>query len=132
MYVLVICRNHNYRRLYVDNLIARGFLAVGVASVEGGLRVLQNRTPSLVIVCQVPEIEEDEINRIRSIPELASTPIVLTNGDSPGPDVMEKWGIKAFVPFGEDVRQLIDRLSPWLPSSDGPVASKKVEEGSNG
>lgn len=131
MYVLVISRDRNCRRIHVDNLIARGFLAVGVSSVEGGLRLMQSHPPSLVVVCQMPEIEEDEIVHIRSVPELASTPVVLSNGDTPDPEWMAEWGIEAFIPFGEDVRHLIERLSPWLPSSDGQVASK-VEERSNG
>jgi DNA-binding response OmpR family regulator len=128
MYVLVISRDRNLRRLHVDNLIVRGFLAVGVASVEGGRRLLQSHSPSLVVVCQMPEIEEDVIDHIQSIPELASTPVVLSNGDPPDSEWMAERGIDAFIPFGEDMRHFIERLSPWLPSSDGQVANTSRKE----
>jgi DNA-binding NtrC family response regulator len=119
-YVLIISHDRNCRRLYVDNLLIRGYLAAGVASVKEGLRLLRNYPPSLILICQMPEREEAELRRIRNVSGLDSTPIVLSNIQPPDPDWMVEWGIEAFIPFGVDVRQLIKRLAPWLPFSDEP------------
>jgi DNA-binding NtrC family response regulator len=119
MYVLVISRDRNYRRLYVDNLVIRGYPAVGIANVEEGTRLLRNQPPFLIVVCQASEMEEDGISLIRDIPQLASTPIVLSNTHPPDYEWMAKWGIEDFILFGEeDVQHLVKRLAPWLPSSD--------------
>jgi hypothetical protein len=104
----------------VDNLIIRGHLAVGVASVKEGLRLLRNYLPSLILICQMQEIDEAELRRIRDVSGLCSTPIVLSNIQPPDSDWMAEWGIEAFIPFGLDVRQLVKRLAPWLPLSDEP------------
>jgi hypothetical protein len=104
----------------VDNLIIRGYLAAGVASINEGMRLLRNHLPSLILVCQMQEREEAELRRIRDVSGLGSTPIVLSNIKPPDPDWMAEWGIEAFIPFGIDVQQLIKRLTPWLTFSNEP------------
>jgi hypothetical protein len=119
-YVLIISHDRNCRRLYVDNLIIRGYLAAGVASINEGMRLLRNHLPSLILVCQMQEREEAELRRIRDVSGLGSTPIVLSNIQPPDPDWMAEWGIEAFIPFGIDVQQLLKRLTPWLTFSNEP------------
>lgn len=134
MYILVISRDRNCRRLYVDNLVIRGYPAVGITNVEEGTRLLHNQPPILIVVCQVSEMDEDGIRLIRSMPRLASTPIVLSNTHPPDYEWMAKWGIEDFILFGEeDIQHLIRRLAPWLPSSNqsGRESRRKEEQVEN-
>ncbi|MBN1122306.1 MAG: hypothetical protein JXJ17_14610 [Anaerolineae bacterium] len=115
MYVLVISRERNRRRLYVDNLIARGYLAAGVASVDEGTKLLNKHIPSLVMICQLAE-EDTAIDHLRNKLKLASTPVVITSVEPPVPEWMTRWKIDAYIPFGDDIQHFIKKLKPWLPS----------------
>jgi hypothetical protein len=115
MYVLVISRDRNRRRLYVDNLIVRGYLAAGVASVDEGTKLVNKHIPSLVMICQLVE-EDRTVDHLRNKLKLESIPVVITSVDPPDPEWMTRWNIDAYVPFGDDIQQFIKELKPWLPS----------------
>jgi hypothetical protein len=65
-FVLVISRDANCRRLYVDNLVRRGYIVVGVASADEAEKLLANVTPNLVLVCCSPTRYEQDIEKLRT------------------------------------------------------------------
>jgi hypothetical protein len=89
MYVLVISNHVNVQRLYVDNLIIRGYLAVGTTSPAKIERLIARHPPALVLLCQVPSVDESGYNAIISHPALNGVPILLLSVDDNAPRWMD-------------------------------------------
>jgi DNA-binding response OmpR family regulator len=115
MYILVISRETDCRKLWVDNLVIRGHLAVGVASLTEAKRLLHNVSPGLILVCQIPDLQEMTMEEIRGVDKLNSTPLVLLSAEAPDPQWMARWNIASHLPSPVDPRQLTVLLAPWLP-----------------
>jgi DNA-binding NtrC family response regulator len=113
-YTLVVSSNASCRKLYVDNLVRRGYFAVSVASAieaEGLLGIL---TPDLVLICCMPTGYAREIEQLRTIYQLAGT-LVLVGRDKPDPAWAALWHVDLCSADPVDVRQLVETLRPWLP-----------------
>jgi DNA-binding NtrC family response regulator len=113
--ILIVCRNSNIRRFCVDNLVTRGYLAVGVASVDEGKEILKRHFPNFVMLCCEPRLAEDEIQKIRhDHARLIDVPLVMVSMERPDRVWMNKWNVAAQFPYPIDARRLIDLLMPWL------------------
>lgn len=113
MYVLVVSKELNFRRLIVANLVIRGHLAVGVSSVQEAQRLIENVPPRLVVLSKARRISDDEMRRLRESNGLGSVPLLLISAESPDTDLMRRWDIREHV-LPRDVREMVDRMSPWL------------------
>ena len=132
-FILVICQNSNIRRFCVDNLVMRGFIAVGMASAEEGQEILQNLVPEFVILCCEPKPSEKEIKKIRDADKrLSNVPILLVSMEHPTHNWLSGWGVAAQFPYPIDARRLIGLLTPWLRplSSSDRIAPLEFEKGS--
>jgi DNA-binding response OmpR family regulator len=117
--VLVISRDANCRKLYVDNLVRRGYIVVGVSSADESERLLANVTPNLVLVCCMPTHYEQDIEKLRLKYELTS-PILLMVRDKPDPIWAAKWDVTVHLDYPIDLRRLAELLQPWLPVMQSP------------
>ena len=122
-YILVCARDSNSRRLYVDNLVLRGYIAVGTASVAEAHRLLQRELPRMVIICCVLDNHEEVVKDWRSLQELDTTPIVLVSPEIPDQAWMNLWGIVSYLPYPTDLRKLVQMLQPWLDSTNEHVSN---------
>jgi DNA-binding NtrC family response regulator len=114
-FILVICQNSNIRRFCVDNLVTRGYIAVGVASADEGKEVLQHLVPEFVILCCEPKLSETEISRLRNYhPRLADIPVLMVSMEHPTREWLSRWKVAAQFPYPIDARRLVNLLSPWL------------------
>jgi len=118
-FVLVISRDANCRRLYVDNLVRRGYIVVGVASADEAEKLLANVTPNLVLVCCIPTRYEQDIEKLRTKYQL-TLPILLMVRDKPDPVWVAKWNVIVRPDYPIDLRQLAELLQPWLPAMRSP------------
>jgi hypothetical protein len=89
MYVLVISNHVNVQRLYVDNLIIRGYLAVGATSPAKIERLIARHPPALVLLCQVPAADEAGYNEIATHPALKDVPLLLLSVEHNAPGWMD-------------------------------------------
>ncbi len=89
MYVLVISNHVNVQRLYVDNLIIRGYLAVGATSPAKIERLISRHPPALLLLCQVPSADESDYNAIMAHPALSDVPVLLLSVDDNAPRWMD-------------------------------------------
>ena len=119
-FVLLVSRDADCRRFYVDNLIRRGYIVVGVASAGEAERLLNNVTPDLVLVCCTPTTYPRDIEALRTTYRLTATPIVLVNRDSPDPAWAARWSVTVHPDDPVDPRQMADRLGQWLPAMRSP------------
>ena len=119
-FVLVVSRDANCRKLYVDNLVRRGYIVVGVASADEAERLLNNVTPNLVLVCCMPTTYQRDIEKLRTTYQLTSTPILLMNRDRPDPVWAARWNVTVRPDDPIDLRHLADMLQPWLPAMQSP------------
>ena len=117
--VLVISRDANCRKLYVDNLVRRGYIVVGVASADEAEKLLANVTPNLILVCCMPIHYEQDIEKLRLKYEL-TCPILLMVRDKPDPVWTAKWAVTVRPDYPIDLRQLAELLQPWLPAMQSP------------
>lgn len=120
-YVLVCSNEASNRRLYVDNLVLRGYLTVGTASAAEAQNLVLRSMPRLIVLCSVTPYdqqaeaqEEVELIRLRANRGLDSVPIVLVSPTCPDARWMSKWGIAAHIPYPLDCRRLVNLLSPWI------------------
>lgn len=90
MYVIVISRQENVTRLYVDNLVVRGYLAVGVNSLTQAERLIEHHAPALVLLCQVPAVDESGYNEIMAHPALADVPVLLLSTERAAPRWLDR------------------------------------------
>jgi DNA-binding NtrC family response regulator len=118
-FVLVISRDANCRRLYVDNLVRRGYIVVGVASADEAEKLLANVTPNLVLVCCSPTRYEQDIEKLRTKHQL-TLPILLMVRDKPDPVWVAKWNVIVRPDYPIDLQQLAELLQPWLPAMRSP------------
>lgn len=115
-FVLVISRDTNCRKLYVDNLVRRGYIVIGVASADEAEHLFSRVTPDLVLVCCMPTGYEQDIEKLRTTYQLTATPILLMNRDKPDPVWAARWNVTVRTDDRGDLRQLADVLQPWLPA----------------
>ncbi len=119
-FVLVISRDANCRRLYVDNLVRRGYIVVGVASADEAEKLLAHVMPNLVLLCCMPTHYEQDVEKLRTRYQLISTPIMLMVRDKPDPLWAAKWDVTVRPDYPIDLRQLAELLQPWLPAMQSP------------
>jgi DNA-binding response OmpR family regulator len=100
--------------LYVDNLVMRGYVTVGSASVNEAHVLLQRQLPDLIIVCCVHAGQEETIVELRNIPALDNTPVVIIASEPPDNEWMKAWRVAATLPYPMDLRNLVQSLAPWL------------------
>ena len=115
-FTLVVSRNASCRKLYVENLVRRGYLAVSVASALEADGLLGTAMPDLVLVCCMPVGYEQEIEQLRSTYRVTGT-LVLVGRDQPDPAWAERWHVDLCLSESVDVRQLVEMLGQWLPVS---------------
>jgi DNA-binding NtrC family response regulator len=89
IYVLVISRHVNVKRLYVDNLIIRGYLAVGAVSLAKTERLIARNPPALVLLVQVPDVDESGYKEITDHPALKDVPVLLLSVEHNAPRWVE-------------------------------------------
>src|SRR5512140_869995 len=96
-YVLVCSNEASNRRLYVDNLVLRGYLSVGTASAAEAQNLVQRSTPRLIVLCSVTPYdqqaeaqEEMELIRLRANRSIDPVPIVLVSPTCPDAHWMGK------------------------------------------
>jgi hypothetical protein len=115
-YTLVVSSNPSCRKLYVDNLVRRGHLAVGVASANEAEDLVGTTVPGLVLVCCMPTGYELEIEQLRAVYHKAG-PLVLMSRDKPNPAWAARWHVDLCSVDPVDVRRLVEILRPWLPAA---------------
>jgi DNA-binding response OmpR family regulator len=113
-YVLVVSRNANCRRLYVDNLVRRGYLAVGVASAGEAGMLLETVGPDLILICCMSTGYEADVEQFRANHKLEAR-IVFISQDLPDPAWAARWRVLTSAADPMDVRLLTETLRPWLP-----------------
>jgi hypothetical protein len=116
-YTLVVSNNASCRKLYVDNLVRRGYLAVSVASALEAEGLFGTTMPGLVLVCCMPVGYQEEIEQLRTSYKLART-LVLVGRDQPDPAWAAHWHVEHCQADSMDVRQLVEILRPWLPVNE--------------
>ena len=124
-YTLVVSSNVSCRKLYVENLVRRGYLAVSVASAIEAKGLLKTTTPDLVLVCGMPTGYEQEIEQLRTTYQLAGT-LVLMGRDEPDPAWAARWHVDLCPADPIDVRQLVEILRPWLPAQERQSQSTRL------
>jgi DNA-binding response OmpR family regulator len=124
-YTLVVSSNASCRKLYVDNLVRRGYLAISVASAIEAEGLLGTTTPDLVLVCCMPVGYEQEIEQLRTTYQLAGT-LVLVGRDRPDPVWAALWRVDVCRAEPMDVRQLVEILRPWLPAKERQSQSTRL------
>jgi DNA-binding response OmpR family regulator len=124
-YTLVISSNTSCRKLYVDNLVRRGYLAVSVASAIEAESLLGTLMPDLVLVCCMPVGYEQEIEQLRATYQMAGT-LVLMGRDQPDPVWAARWHVDLCQSDPMDVRQLVETLRPWLPVNERQPQSTRL------
>jgi chemotaxis response regulator CheB len=112
MYVLVVSKNSQFRKLCIDSLVTRGHMAVGVANFSEGERLLQKAQPDVIIMCP-SDCHDADVQKIRSHYQLRLTPIMMISSDRPDRDWAKNWKVNA-IPYPVDGRRLIDALAPLL------------------
>jgi DNA-binding NtrC family response regulator len=117
-YVLVVSQDGTYRRLLVDNLVRRSFVAVGVASLAESERLIQNTPPGLILIYGELADYKPELARIHSADRLAHIPVVLISADTLSAFQKEQDNVVAHFADSSDLRRLVERLRPWLPARD--------------
>jgi hypothetical protein len=131
-FILVICQNSNIRRFCVDNLVTRGYIAVGVASADEGKEVLHHLVPEFIILCAEPKLAEVDINKVRNFHvRLTAVPILLVSMEHPNRAWLQEWNVAAQFPYPIDARRLVDLLMPWLQSKNEEKDSMNASSGSN-
>lgn len=113
MYVLVISKELTFRRLVVANLVIRGHLAVGVASVDEARRLVENVQPKLVVLSKAGRVSDGEARSLREVAALASVPLLVISAESPDAEVMQRWEIEDHL-LPLDVQDMVDKMSAWL------------------
>ena len=117
--VLVLCRNSNIRKFYVDNLTVRGYAAIGMMSMsesEADLLtkyVSKQGTPDLVLMWGELARLQPDIEKIRQL-YVSSLPIIIVSPEKPDRAWMVKWNIAAHRSGLSDSRKLMNFLHPWL------------------
>jgi CheY-like chemotaxis protein len=126
-YVLVCSNEASNRRLYVDNLVLRGYLTVGTSSAAEAQNLVQRSTPRLIVLCSVTPYdlqaeaqEEVELRCLRSIRSLDQVPIILISPTCPDARWIDRWGIARHLPYPLDCRRLVNLLSPWINPVSAP------------
>lgn len=115
-YTLVVSGNSSCRKLYVDNLVRRGHLAVSVASALEAEGLLVTTMPGLVLVCCMPTGYETEIEYLRTSYPQPGT-LVLMGRDKPDPAWAVRWNVDLCAADPVDARHLVEVLRPWLPAT---------------
>jgi DNA-binding response OmpR family regulator len=113
-YILVFANDSSCRRLFVDNLVMRGYVAVGSASVNEAHTLLQQQPPELIIVCCLYAGQEETIIELRNIPALDNTPILIASPDPQDREWVKALHVAATLPYPMDLRKLVQYLRPWL------------------
>ena len=122
-FILVFANDSSCRRLFVDNLVMRGYVTVGSASVSEAHTLLQRQLPELIIVCCVRAGQEETIVELRNLPALNNTPILIVSSDAPDREWMKAWHVASALPYPMDLRKLVQYLKPWL----GETPERKEE-----
>ena len=117
MYILVLSRGLNLRRYCVDNLVVRGYIAVGLASIHEGVTLFQRYPPDCILLCQIPDLNEGDLKAIRTYPELDGTPLLIMSADRPAPDWMARWRVTTYLAPLTAANEIVERLRPWLGAS---------------
>ena len=113
-FILVFANDSSCRRLYVDNLVMRGYVTVGAASTNEARTLLQHELPDLILVCCVRAGQEETIVELRNLPALDSIPIVMVTSEPPDREWMKAWHVASSLPYPMDLRKIVQFLSPWL------------------
>jgi hypothetical protein len=117
--VLVLCRNSNIRKFYVDNLTVRGYTAIGMRSMSDSEADLSTKyvsnqgTPELVLMWGDLARLQPDIEKIRQL-YVRSLPIIVVSPEKPDKAWMVKWDIAAHRSGLSDSRQLMGFLHHWL------------------
>ena len=115
MYVLVISNEANFRRLVTANLVVRGHLAVGVSSLQEATRLVRKVKPSLVVLSHAGPLPDGALRSLREMEALEDIPLVVISAEVPDSEALERWGVDDYLaPY--DVRDMVERMSPWLAS----------------
>ena len=122
-FILVIAQDANVRRFCVDNLVIRGYLAIGMARVVDECQeLLASQVPESMLMCGEPERLEQDLKLFRSLHHLSFLPIVVISRERPSAEWMTRWHITAHIPSFPDARDLVDRLRPWLSADQKTTA----------
>lgn len=114
MYALVISREPNYRKVMVDALVARGYLAAGVCSPQEGVRLIEHRLPGVVIVYGVVAFAERLLRILRTLAKLENQPVVIISEKTPARTWMNEWGVDACLSLDAGAPAVVDEVSEWL------------------
>ena len=113
-FILVFSNDSSCRRLYVDNLVMRGYVAVGAASVGEARILLQHQLPELIIVCAIRTGQEETVVELRNMHFLDNVPIVMVTSEPPDREWTRAWNVSSSLPYPMDLRELLRHLHPWL------------------
>lgn len=113
MYVLVISKELSFRRLVVANLVIRGYLAVGVASVEEARRLVENVKPKLVVLSKAGRVSDGEMRLLREVETLSPVPLIVISAETPDVEMMRRWDIDDHL-LPLDVQDMVEKMSAWL------------------
>jgi DNA-binding response OmpR family regulator len=125
-FILVCTTDSSCRRLYVDNLVLRGYIAVGIASTDEAQKLLQHETPQLILICCSNVGQENAVHSFRQMSNLDSIPIVMVDDEMPDQEWMKTWGVSACLPYPLDLRKLVPSIQPWLTGRTCYIPSSRL------
>ncbi|MEP7285239.1 MAG: hypothetical protein ABI947_05670 [Chloroflexota bacterium] len=114
-FILVISRNSNLRRFCVDNLVIRGYVAVGVASIENECQVLlHNEEPQLILMCGELVQLEPELTTLHNQYKLEAIPVGIITVQKPEREWVNHWNIAGYIAYRIDTQRLMAMVHAWL------------------
>jgi len=111
-YILIIDSDTNSRKLLSANLEKRGHHTMAVPRLTNAVLEEMEENPDLILVgVNMPHRRgEADIERLRSFPGMALTPVLVLSADPPDRAWMAHWRIESYLL----IRQLLVWLRPWL------------------
>ncbi len=116
---ILVCDDHDLMRTtMVDLLVQRGYDVLEATGVDEALAQVESSRPDLVVMDLRLKGQSgiDAIRRIRDLPELASTPVILMSGEL---DVYgSHWdsaGADGYLPKPFEVQELFETVEALLP-----------------
>lgn len=131
-YILIIDDDTNSKKLLSANLEKRGHYTMAVSRLANAVLEEMEENPDLILVSvNLPYRQgEADIERLRSLPGMALTPILVLSADRPDRAWMARWGVESYLLKPFDIRRLLDWLQPWLqavPPGERPIPQTGVD-----
>ena len=125
--ILIIDDDTNSRKLLSTNLEKRGHHTMAVPRLTSSVLEEMPKNPDLILVSinMTPcRHGEADVERLRSLPDMALIPILVLSADPPDRQWMARWGVESCLLKPFSIRQLLVWLQPWLDNDRGTDAKR--------